>query len=496
MNTAHPFDGNDLSDRVTKLNDRSENAAGRYVLCWLQQTLRAHDNPALDAAIALANDRGVPVLVYHGLRADYPHASDRLHRFILGASRDLQRDCAARGVRCVTYVERPGKAERGLVYRLAEHAVAVVSDEQWAFVGRWQLEGFARSCAVAVYGVDASRLVPTRVLPDNLKTTPAFRKASGEHRDHCLDAAFDFDPSADPYDGDLPFDDHANGEADDDALDARMAACAIDHSLPPSPVFRATQAACDVHLAEFIEKGLPTYAARRNNSADEAGVSRLSPYIHFGMVGPRRIARAVRDADVKANARWKFLDELLTWREWFHYLAFQAEIPEAYENLPPSARKTLEAHAGDERDVLYDLDTLLHGRTDDETWNAAQRQWLVEGYMHNNLRMYWGKKLIGWTPDPQSAWITACYINDRLSLDGRDPATYGNMQWCFGRSKPAYRENPVYGWVPPKTDRGIRKRSGANEWLAERASAPVPDIAVPDQAWLATGFDTRLLANG
>ena len=488
MNTEHPFDRSDLAGRVTSLNGKAERTDGRYVLCWLQQTLRAHDNPALDAAIALANERGVPVLVYHGLRSDYPHASDRLHRFILGASRDLQRDCAARGIRCVTYVERPDMIEKGLVYRLAGHAVAVVSDEQWAFVGRWQLEAFAPSCDIAVYGVDASRLVPSRALPDDLKSTPAFRKASGELRGGYLDAAYDFKPSCKPYDGDLPFVDHDNGEASDKELDVRVAACTIDHSLPPSPVFDATQAACDDRLQNFLADGLPTYAARRNNSADESGVSRLSPYIHFGMLGPRQIARAVRDADVKANARWKFLDELLTWREWFHYLAFHSDIPEAYENLPSSARNTLEAHAIDERDTLYDLDTLLHGRTDDETWNAAQRQWLVEGYMHNNLRMYWGKKLIGWTPDPQTAWTTACYINDRLSLDGRDPATYGNMQWCFGRSKPAYREQDVYGWVPPKTDRGIRKRAGATEWLAERASSQTPKIAVPETPLLATRF--------
>ncbi len=58
-----------------------------YILCWLQQTLQADDNPALDLAISLGNRMGLPVLAYHGLQMDYPHASDRLPQFILGANR-------------------------------------------------------------------------------------------------------------------------------------------------------------------------------------------------------------------------------------------------------------------------------------------------------------------------------------------------------------------------------------------------------------------------
>jgi hypothetical protein len=77
------------SPRCRPLNDQPFREHGRYILCWLQQALRSHDNPAIDAAIRLGNALGKPVLVYHGLREDYPFASARLHRFILGASRDV-----------------------------------------------------------------------------------------------------------------------------------------------------------------------------------------------------------------------------------------------------------------------------------------------------------------------------------------------------------------------------------------------------------------------
>ena len=137
----------------------------------------------------------------------------------------------------------------------------------------------------------------------------------------------------------------------------------------------------------------------------------------------------------------------------------------------------------------YTLSELLHARTDDEVWNAGQRQFLLDGYMHNNLRMYWGKQILRWTSSPKEAWNVACYLNDRLSYDGRDPATYGNLEWVFGRARPGYREIPVYGKVAPKSDRAIRGRKGMPDWIDEmnaredmRVSIPngVPDYAEPD----------------
>ena len=136
----------DLATRIHPLNDRPIERDADYVLAWVQQSLRAHDNPLLDAAIALGRDLGLPVLVYHGLRMDYPHASDRLHRFILGASRDLQRGCEARGLRCATFVETPENRESGLVYRLAARAAAVLTDDHFVFVSRWQAASFAARC--------------------------------------------------------------------------------------------------------------------------------------------------------------------------------------------------------------------------------------------------------------------------------------------------------------------------------------------------------------
>jgi len=150
--------------RVRALDDRAVKPEGNYVLCWLQQALRAHDNPVIDAAVRLGNALHRPVLVYHGVREDYPYASDRMHRFILGASRDLGNDCRARGLACVQHVDRAGVRAKGLVHRLGAAAAAIVVEDHPTFVARWQAERVAARAAVAVYAVTAACLVPSAVI--------------------------------------------------------------------------------------------------------------------------------------------------------------------------------------------------------------------------------------------------------------------------------------------------------------------------------------------
>ena len=65
---------------------------GGFVLYWIQTTMRAWDNPALNFAIEQANLLRLPLLVYQGLRSDYPWANDRIHTFILESVVDLQSD--------------------------------------------------------------------------------------------------------------------------------------------------------------------------------------------------------------------------------------------------------------------------------------------------------------------------------------------------------------------------------------------------------------------
>ena len=464
--------------RVRPLNAHAVARPVRYVLCWLQQALRAADNPVIDAAIRLGNAWGLPVLVYHGLREDYPYASDRLHRFILGVCRDLERDCAKRGLACVQFVDRAAKRERGLVYRLANDAAAVVLEDQPAFVAQWQAERFAARTERAVLAVNAASVVPPLALDQGVRTTSAFRRRHQAAREQWY-GWHDEAPGVAAYDGPLPYEPDYLANLDDAAIDALVATCAIDHALPPSPMFAATRADVLQRLARLQKEVLPDYAGARREARRPEGASALSPYLHFGAVSAREIVAAVMAADVPADTRDKYLDELLTWREWFHYKARSLPVPEQYGRVPDWARRELAEHAADPRPELETLAALVEGETRDETWNACQKQYLLDGWMHNNLRMYWAKRLIAMTPSPEAGWATACYLNDRLSLDGRDPATYGNLAWAFGDGQPGYRRGDIFGLVPSRNDTNLRKVN-SDAWFAKGAARPRLDLAIPD----------------
>jgi len=462
--------------RVRLLNDRSPERGGRYVLCWLQQALRAHDNPVIHAAVRLGNALRLPVLVYHGVREDYPYASDRLHRFILGASIDLAAGCGERGLACVRHVDRAGAREKGLVHRIAAEAAAVVVEDQPSFVARWQSARVAARASVPVYAVNAACLVPPALLGDGITGRGRFLRAHEPER--AAWSEWDEEGSdLPPYAGPLPFEPDRPEESDPDAL---IAGLTIDHSLPPSDTHPAGRAAAEARLARAAADVLPGYASARNDATRADGASGLSPYLHFGVLGPREVWRAAAGSGAGGQHRVKFADELLGWREWFHYQALALDAPERWERVAAWARATLADHATDPRPELETLPAMLRGETRDETWNACQRQFLTHGWLHNNLRMYWGKRIIAMTPSPEAAWATACYLNDRLSLDGRDPSTWGNIAAIFA-GQPSDRERPVYGRVATRGDGSTRNRAGGAEWLAAAATLSVPQVTVPGE---------------
>jgi deoxyribodipyrimidine photo-lyase len=463
--------------RVRPLNDRAIGGDGRYVLCWLQQALRAVDNPVIDAAVRLGNALRLPVLVYHGVREDYPYASDRLHHFILGAGRDLGAGCRARGLACVHHVDRAGHREKGLVHRLGADAAAIVLEDQPTFVARWQSDRVAGRATVPVYAVNAACLVPPAVLGDDLRGRSGFLRRHEPERAGWMTGG-EVGADLPPYVGALPFVPDRLDEAD---LDALVAGLAIDHTLPVGTLHPAGRDAAEARLRRLVTEVLPGYASARNDATRPEGASGLSPYLHFGVLGPREVMAAAAAADVGARHRTKFADELLGWREWFHDQARRSDVPERYDRIAGWAAETLAAHAADPRPALETLDAMIHGETRDETWNACQKQFLIDGWMHNNLRMYWGNRIIAMTPSPEAAWATACYLNDRLSLDGRDPSTYGNIAATFGSGAPARSAVPVYGLVPTRGDGSTRRRPSGAEWLAAAAARTGPRVDVPER---------------
>ncbi|MBC7353719.1 MAG: deoxyribodipyrimidine photolyase, partial [Thermogutta sp.] len=120
----------------------------------------------------------------------------------------------------------------------------------------------------------------------------------------------------------------------------------------------------------------------------------------------------------------------------------------SWNSLPEWARRTLTIHRSDPRPKIYTETQLADSATDDILWNAAQTELREHGRMHNYLRMLWGKKILEWSPTPESALETMIELNDRYALDGCDPNSYTGICWVLGRyDRPWGPERPIFGTV-------------------------------------------------
>ena len=88
------------------------------------------------------------------------------------------------------------------------------------------------------------------------------------------------------------------------------------------------------------------------------------------------------------------------------------------------------------------------GVTHDPLWNAAQKELVATGRIHNYLRMLWGKKVLEWSETPERAYAVLEHLNNKYAIDGRDPNSYSGILWCFGLfDRPWPPDRPVFGNV-------------------------------------------------
>jgi deoxyribodipyrimidine photo-lyase len=456
--------------RVRRLNDARTAERGEYVLYWMQAARRLTRNHALDYAALCAREHERPLVVFEALRLDYPWASRRLHRFVLEGTRDNAASAAATGLNYWPFVETCKAEGRGLLRRLAERASLVVTDDFPCFVVPGQSQALARAAEVPVLAVDANGLVPLARLGPAASAAAHLRPRI--HKE--LPLAWAHRAAARPrFDDALlrriepPFE---TWRADDPG--ALVDALPVDASVPPVASTPGGAIAGRSRLRTFVERRLRGYAGERSEprSLAEGRASGLSAYLHFGHLSVQEVAEAVlRSAgpwtpdELRVHSRGKregffgddadvnaFLDEALTWRDlgYLWHRARGADAAQLESALPAWALATLGAHAADRRPWSYSAEELEAAATHDPLWNAAQRELVLTGTIHNYLRMLWGKKVIEWSRSPDAAFATLVHLNNKYALDGRDPNSWSGILWCFGLfDRPWAPERPVLGSV-------------------------------------------------
>ena len=422
--------------RVTVRRPGSPDPDGAAVVYWMQRAQRASDNPALDVAVELANELRRPIVVFFGLNPFVAGANFRHYRFLAEGLADI-----SEGLR---------KRRAGFVVRAHPHhrlepflgevrpSILIGDENPLRQTERWR-EQVADRAAAPFWTVDADVVVPSLLLETEQYAARTIRPRLHKRFDEFLVRSTE--PVAKvawaPPRG------LASLPPDVSILDGLP----LDRSVDRVDGFTGGTAQARKRLRRFARERLDAYGADRNHPECE-GTSQLSPYLHFGQIGPREAALAARDSGCARDAIDAFVEQLIVRRELaINFVRFN----DGYDRLDGCekwARLALERHRFDARPHVYTYGQFDAAETHDPLWNAAQRQMVASGWMHGYVRMYWAKKILEWSADAREALATAIALNDRYELDGRDPNGYANIMWAIcGKHDRPWPSKPVFGSI-------------------------------------------------
>jgi deoxyribodipyrimidine photo-lyase len=441
--------------RIQRLNDRPLQD-GSYVLYWMQASQRAAFNPALEYAIRRADETHRGVVVAFGLMTGYPDANARHFAFMLEGLAEVEDGLRRRGIRFVVRAGRPDE----VALALAGEAAITVCDRGYLRHQRQWRRRVADLAKCPVVQVEGDVVVPLETASGKAE----YAARTLRPKIHRIRSDFLHEIAASgPQKSTLRL--SFKNELDPTDPGALLKSLDVDRSVAPVTRFRGGEGEARRRLEHFLRYKLDGYDAGRSEPA-QAHVSELSPYLHFGQISPVEVALKARAARSAGDAdRASFLEELIVRRELACNFVEFTDNYDDYACLPGWARKSLVEHADDRRPQRYTRAKLEAGRTDDRCWNAAMQEMRETGYMHNTMRMYWGKKIIEWCNTPEDAYRTALDLNNKYFLDGRDPNSYANVGWLFGLHDRPWQERDVFGKVRTMTAGGLDRKYDMARYL-------------------------------
>ncbi len=220
-------------------------------------------------------------------------------------------------------------------------------------------------------------------------------------------------------------------------------------------------------MRAFLRERVPLYDQRRDLPGDN-GTSRLSPYLHWGHVGPRTVAYALKQAqDINERGPLVYLKELY-WREFaynvlYHFPHTPTEpLRPEFKDFPWQADETVLQH--------WQL-----GETGYPIVDAGMRELYATGWMHNRVRMVVASFLVKHLLQPWqdgARWFWDTLVDADLASN-----TLG-WQWsagCGADAAPYFRIfNPILQSRKFDADGRYLKR-----WLPELESLPAEYLHAP-----------------
>lgn len=447
--------------RVLKLN--SKDVKDGPIVYWMNREMRVHDNWSFLYAKSLADEKKVPVVVVYNLVPGFLGGQNRQLAFKISALKQIKEELKEKNISFFVLVDEDGKKSGKLVKDFAENisAGAVVTDFYPLKISRAWSDYVRKNLGAAFYGVDAHNIVPVwlasnkreygayTIRPKIFKLLPEFL----EEFPKLTSSKYDFTEKV-------------KGDDFEKLLNKKE----IESALLEISWAEIGEDGAHKMLKKFLKNGIHNYAELRNDPNENAQ-SNLSPYLHYGMIAPQRVALEVLkivDKDItqiihhaKNKAKVEegkklslidhagaFLEELIIRRELSDNFCFYEENCDSTDCFPDWAKKSLEKAKKDKREYIYTKKQFEEGKTHDDLWNAAQIQMVKTGKMHGYMRMYWAKKILEWTKSAEDAMKIAIYLNDKYELDGRDPNGYAGIAWSIGGVHDrAWFPRPVFGTV-------------------------------------------------
>ncbi|MDD4385217.1 MAG: deoxyribodipyrimidine photo-lyase [Bacteroidales bacterium] len=430
--------------RVFVINQNQTDKKGPVVY-WMSRDQRVHDNWALLFAANKANELLVPLHIVFTLAPNFVNANARHYDFLLKGLHQVEKEVNDRGASFHLLLGDPPSTLNTFINE--KEAALLVSDFDPLRVKQTWKSELSNNLAITHIEVDAHNIVPCRFVSQKVEFAaytlrPKLKRLLPEFLTEF--------PK-------LPI---LKVKLNNQQITSDKALSWLNFSTDVAPVnwLKPGFYEASKMLESFIQHKLNGYSSKRNDPL-ENGQSNLSPYLHFGHISAQRVAIEVTSANAPIIDKEAFLDELVVRRELSDNFCFynnDYDTPNGFHNW---AKVSLAEHANDEREYTYSLAEFENAKTHDDLWNAAQLEMVLTGKMHGYMRMYWAKKILEWTQNIAQAMEFAVYLNDKYSLDGRDPNGYAGIAWSIGGVHDrAWNKRPIFGKIRFMNYNGCKRK--------------------------------------
>lgn len=374
---------------------------------WLRRDLRLHDNPALKAAIR--HDRVIPLFILDPFLIKSPRVGSKRLGFLYNTLLELSSSLARHRSRLILREGAPIDVLRAIMHET--NAELIYASEDYSPYARKRDAAVSRDLPVKWVGGPAVH-PPGSITKSNGEPYTVFTPFSKSWKKL---------PTPNLADT-LSNDAYLNTPEDISGIPLEDLNISFE-----TEQFPVGESSALSRLHDFTEgKSAPIYQyAEMRNRIDSDLTSKLSPYLKFGSLSPRRAVSAALNAlknspDSQAEKGAEIWLNELIWREFYLHILYH--FPEVRKT---NFRKQEISWVND----LEDFDAWKNGLTGYPIVDAGMRQLSQEGWIHNRLRMIVASFLV---KDLLIDWRWGERWFMQHLIDGDPASNNGGWQWTAG----------------------------------------------------------------